>query len=171
MHTEFSRQLLRFFLFGCALEYGFPRSLPACTRVHPHPLVFQMPELQAQHDKAIMRTYVSKEADVETLKEEARWEWELRKHELAPDLALLIDADLKAGRSELKVGKESLRLTEASLLEATGRVLLSDEARQLLVMGVSISTTHFVLGTFLSTPFSSPVFSVPENVLCGNSFH
>ena len=36
-----------------------------------------MPELQAQHDKAIMRTYVSKEADVEALKEEARREWEL----------------------------------------------------------------------------------------------
>ena len=79
---------------------------------------------------------------MEALKEEARREWELRKHEPAPDLALLVDADLKAGRSELKVGKESLRLTEASLLEATGGVLLSDEARQLLVMGVSVSTTR-----------------------------
>ena len=38
------------------------------------------------------------------------------------------------------MGKESLRITEASLLEATGGVLLSDEARQLLVMGVSVST-------------------------------
>ena len=117
-----------------------------------------MPELQAQHDKAIMRTYMSKGANVEALKEEARWEWELRKHEPAPDLALLVDADLKAGRSELKVGKESLRLTEVSLLEATGGVLLSDEARQLLVMGVSVSATRLC-------------GNVPENVLCGNSFY
>ena len=155
MRTEFSRQFSRFFLFGCAFEYGFPRSLPARTRVHPHPLVFQMPELQAQHNKAIMLTYVSKEADVEALKEEARWEWELRKHEPAPDLVLLVDANLKAVQSELKVGKESLRLTEASLLEATGGVLLSDEARQLLLMGVSISTTHF-LGNVPEYPFFFP---------------
>ena len=111
-----------------------------------------MPELLAQHDKAIMRTYMSKEADIEALKEEARQEWELRKHEPAPDLALLMDADLKAGRRKLRVGKETLRLTQASLLEATGGALLSDEAHQLLVMGVSpfvTPSTGNVLGYLL----------------------
>ena len=102
-----------------------------------------MPELHEQHDKAIMRTYVSKEADIEVLKKQDKREWELQKHEPAPDLALLVEADLKKGRSELRVGKETFCLTQASLLESTSGVLLSDDAHQLLVMGVIISSISF----------------------------
>ena len=95
-----------------------------------------MPELWAQHDKAIMLAYCSHDLEVEEIKEEAKKEWEAWKHEAAPDLALLIQADLHNGKSEQCLGKEILKLTKASLLEATGGILLSDDARQALILGV-----------------------------------
>ena len=100
--------------------------------------LLQLPELRAHHDEAIMRTYVSRDLEVEQLKEEANRQWEEWKHEAAPDLALMIQADLHQGKSEQRVGKETLRLTEASLLEAMGGIQLSDDARQTLILGVSI---------------------------------
>ena len=97
-----------------------------------------MEELRARHDEAIMRIYLSRDLEVEQLKAEAQKEWEERKHEASPDLALLIQADFHAGKSEQWFGKETLRMTEASLLEATGGIQLSDESRQTLVLSVSI---------------------------------
>ena len=83
-----------------------------------------------------MWAYCSRDLEVEEIKEEAKKEWEARKHEAAPDLALLIQADLHSGKSEQWLGKETFKLTQASLLEATGGILLSDNARQALILGV-----------------------------------
>ena len=102
---------------------------------------FQMPELRARHDEVVMRSYVSREKDIEELKAAAQAEWEARKDEPVADLASLIEADLHGHKSEQRLGKESLQMTQASLLEATGGLLLTDDARQLLVMGVSLSRT------------------------------
>ena len=116
-----------------------------------------MPELQAQHEKAIMRAYCSRKLEVEEIKEEAKKEWEAHKHEAAPDLALLIQADLHYGNSEQWLGKETLKLTQASLLEATGGILLSDDARQALILWVhsrvriQFSFSIQFPGTFLMT--------------------
>ena len=95
-----------------------------------------MPELWAQHDKAIMRAYCSHDLESEEIKEEEKKEWEVWKHEAAPDLVLLVQADLHSGKSEQRLGKETLKLTQASLLEATGSILLSDDARQALILRV-----------------------------------
>ena len=95
-----------------------------------------MPELSAQHDKAIMRAYCSHDLEVEEINEEVKREWEAQKHEAAPDLALLIQADLHSGKSEQRLRKETLKLTQVSLLEVTGSILLSDDARQALILGV-----------------------------------
>ena len=98
-----------------------------------------MPELRARHDEAVMRMYLSKDLEVEQMKEDAAREWEERKHKASPDLTLLVKADLHSGVSEQQVGKETLRLTQVSLLEATGGFLLSSDTRQTLVLGVRIS--------------------------------
>ena len=86
-----------------------------------------------------MRTYLSKDLEVEQMKEDVAREWEEHKHEASPDLVLLINADLHSGVSEQQAGKETLRLTQASLLEATGGLLLSDDACQTLIVGVRTS--------------------------------
>ena len=83
-----------------------------------------------------MQAYCSCNLEVEEIKEEAKKEWEAQKHEAVPDLALLIQANLHSGKSEQQLGKETLKLTQASLLEATGGILLSDDARQALILGV-----------------------------------
>ena len=83
-----------------------------------------------------MRAYCSHNLEVEEIKAEAMKEWEAWKHEAAPNLALLILANLHSGKSEQWLGKETLKLTQASLLEVTGGILLSDNARQALILGV-----------------------------------
>ena len=110
-----------------------------------------------------MKAYVSWEADVEQLKAEAQAEWETWKDESIADLALLIQADLHGRKSEQRLGKESLQMTQASLLEATGGILLSDDARQVLVIGVSLfsgNVPEYVLFLFLIYAFPS-TFSQP----------
>ena len=116
-----------------------------------------MPELQAQHDKAIMWAYCSCDLEVEEIKKEVKKEWEAWKHEATPNLALLIQANLHSGKSEQRLGKETLKLTQASFLEATGSILLSDDARQALILGVCsqvrirFSFSIQFLGTFPMT--------------------
>ena len=83
-----------------------------------------------------MWAYCSHDLEVEEIKEEAKKEWEAWKYEAAPNLALLIQADLHSGKSEQRLGKETLKLTQASSLEVTGSILLSDDARQALILGV-----------------------------------
>ena len=110
-----------------------------------------MPELHTQHDKAVMWAYCSHDLEVEEIKEEGKKEWEAQKHEAAPDLALLVQADLHSGKSEQWLGKETLKLTQASLLEATGGILLSDNARQALILGVC-SRVHIRFSFSISVP-------------------
>ena len=83
-----------------------------------------------------MWAYCSHDLEVEEIKEEAKKEWEARKHEAALNLTLLVQADLHSGKSEQQLGKETLKLTQAFLLEATGCILLSDDTRQALILGV-----------------------------------
>ena len=83
-----------------------------------------------------MRAYCSCNLEVEEIKEGVKKEWKAWKHEAAPDLALLVQADLHSSKSEQWLGKETLKLTQASLLEVTGSILLSDNAREALILGV-----------------------------------
>ena len=76
MRTGFSRQFLQFFSDAYP-RMSFPQPFKSVLE-YILPFFLQMPELREQHDKAIMRSYVSKEADVEELKEEAKKEWELQ---------------------------------------------------------------------------------------------
>ena len=89
-----------------------------------------------------MQAYVSKDLEIEQLKADAQKEWEVRKHEAAPDLVLMVQADLHGGHSEQKVGKDTLVATQAALLEGTGGILLSNDAHQTLVLSVSISVGY-----------------------------
>ena len=98
-----------------------------------------------------MQAYCSHDLEVEEIKEEVKKEWEAWKHEAAPNLALLVQADLYSGKSEQGLGKETLKLTQASLLEVTGSILLSDNARQALILGVC-SRVHIQFSFFYSVP-------------------
>ena len=100
-------------------------------------IFFQLPELKAQHDKAIMRAYFSKDLDIAELKSSAQKEWEERDHEAEPDLALLTQADIHGNRSEQSLGRDTLVTTQGDLLKMTGETTLSEESRQLLLLSVS----------------------------------
>ena len=136
MHTSFPPLILR-----NVLEYDLLFSFAVGSWVLYLRFTFRCPELRARHDEAVMRAYISREKEVEQLQAEAQAEWEARKDEPVADLALLVQADLHGHRSEQRLGKESLQMTQASLLEATGGLLLSDDARQVLVVGVSLLRT------------------------------
>ena len=84
-----------------------------------------------------MAAYASKDLDIVELKSQAQQEWEARDRQAAPDLAVMICADIHGTRTEQQLGRETLVSTQACLMEATGASTLSDESRQLLLLSVS----------------------------------
>ena len=100
--------------------------------------LFQLPELRAQHDVAIMAAYASKDLEIEELKTEAQRQWEERDMKASPDLGLMTKADIHGSKTEQGLGRETLVDTQASLLEATGASTLTDESRQYLLLSVSV---------------------------------
>ena len=135
-----------------------------------HP--FQLPELQHQHDEAIMQAYVSKDLEIEQLKTNAQQEWEVRKHEAALDLALMVQEDRHGSHSEQWVNKDTLVATKAALLEGTGGIILSDDTHQTLVLSVSISVGYipgYVF--FISFPGCSRVCSRFIFLISTSIFH
>ena len=111
-----------------------------------------------------MQMYLSKDLEVEQMKEDAAREWEERKHEASPDLALLVKADLHSGVSEQTSGKRrTLRLTQVSPARSNrGFPPLCRRSPNPCAWG-----KNFHLSTFPSTLWISHSWFVPGYVLVG----
>ena len=77
--------------------------------------ILQLPELKAQHDKAIAQAYLSKDLEIEELKQQAQQQWVECGQQAIPDLAILTQANIHGARTEQRVGKETLLATQASI--------------------------------------------------------
>ena len=112
-------------------------NIPGNVHLEYFGYLFQLPELRKQHDIAIMKTYMSKDLEIEELKLVVQKEWEEHGREAAPDLAPMTMADIHGEKTEQQLGRDTLLATQASLLKATGDIAISDDSQQHLLMSVS----------------------------------